>query len=82
MADPLSRLPIQCTVKAMEKLNTRQRAMGRALRGVKSIEGIAATAQLPAPILDLSAEDPIENGEDDLSGAGTSHTTADLQEDE
>jgi DNA recombination protein RmuC len=49
------------TVKAMEKLDTRQRAMGRALRNVKSIEDVAATAQLVAPTLDLDAEEAPEN---------------------
>jgi DNA recombination protein RmuC len=59
----------QSTVQAMEKLDTRQKAMGRALRGVKSIEGIAATAQLPSPILDLSVDEAFENGEDALDDA-------------
>lgn len=59
----------ESTVKAMESLDTRQRAMGRALRGVKSIEGIAASAQLGGPVLDLlpgeASEDIGEEAEDE-----------------
>jgi DNA recombination protein RmuC len=51
----LAKKRAESTVKAMEKLDTRQRAMGKALKGVKSIEGIAVAVQLPAPILELSA---------------------------
>jgi DNA recombination protein RmuC len=53
----------ESTVKAMEKLNTRQKAMGRALRGVKAIDGMATSAQLAGPVvLELDA---IESTEDE-----------------
>ena len=46
----------ESTVKAIESLNTRQRAMGRALKGVKSIEDVAGAVQLPAPMLNLEVD--------------------------
>jgi hypothetical protein len=44
-------------------LATRQKAMGRALRGVRSIEGIAAAVQVTVPVLDLAID---ETADDDL----------------
>jgi len=62
----------ESTVKAMEQLDSRQRAMGRALKGVKSIEGIAATAQITGTVLELATseilvdeEEVTESGLDD-----------------
>jgi DNA recombination protein RmuC len=53
------------TVKAMDSLDTRQKAMGRALRGVRSIEGIAAAVQVTVPDLDLAID---ETADDDAEG--------------
>jgi hypothetical protein len=39
--------------------------MGRALRGVRSIEGIAAAVQVTVPVLDLAID---ETADDDLEG--------------
>ena len=55
----------ESTVKAMESLDTRQRAMGRALRDVRSIEGIAATAQLTGPVFDLPIDEIADDDADD-----------------
>jgi DNA recombination protein RmuC len=52
----------QSTVSAIENLDTRQRVMGRALRGVTSIEGVAATAQHIGPMVDLP-NDEVADGE-------------------
>jgi DNA recombination protein RmuC len=58
----------ESTVSAMAKLDTRQKAMGRALRGVRSIEGIAATVQHTGPLLDFAGDEieDIEVASDDL----------------
>jgi DNA recombination protein RmuC len=53
------------TVKAMESLDTRQKAMGRALSGVSSIGGIAATVQLTGPVLDLAIDEMADDDSDD-----------------
>jgi DNA recombination protein RmuC len=58
----IARKRAESTVNAMAKLDTRQRAMGRALRGVTSIEGIAETAQHIGLALDLP-NDEIADGE-------------------
>jgi DNA recombination protein RmuC len=57
----------ESTVKAMESLDTRQKAMGRALRGVKSIEGIASTVQLKGPVLDLAFDEIADDANNELS---------------
>jgi|GEM_PF-52439 len=67
----------ESTVKAMSKLSTRQRAMGRTLRGVETIEGTTTTQPMhplvEVEIEDLTEEDDVDDTDeaDDLETAGT-----------
>ncbi|MGE3650451.1 MAG: DNA recombination protein RmuC, partial [Reyranellaceae bacterium] len=56
------------TVRAMESLDTRQRAMGRALKGVKAIEGMAT--EPVGPLLELTPAEPLETDDDEASEEG------------
>ena len=65
----------ESTVKAMNKLSTRQRVMGRTLRGVSTIEGVATEVPsgehsfLPIEMNDLVDDEEEVADTDDLDEA-------------
>ncbi len=56
-----ARRKAQGVVTAIDKLGTRQRAIGRVLRNVKAVEGAVLNAQLPVLELEAEGNDEVES---------------------